>query len=261
MHGRLREFVQRAENAGRYHEGTEQYRFHQVLRPMAAHRSQRTQLRRLHVACDRGHSLRRQVRRLCQQVLLDAIHGNLGDLIPMPDLSDSRSVRKRCYSWRVQNHSVSADEKNASAGRSRGLTAVGIFLFFGGIMALLAGITLTWPGTGLDKIWIANPTAYAQLQPLGWKVGILFLALSVALVAAGVGWFQRRAWGWKLAVAIITTQVLGDLINLLRGDVFRGGVGFTIAAALLLYLVSREVRAAFLTSVAVHPRASGTNAG
>jgi len=69
--------------------------------------------------------------------------------------------------------------------------------------------------------------------------------LSAALVAAGVGWFRRRVWGWKLAVAIIATQVLGDLVNLLRADFVRGGAGVTIAGVLLLYLLRRDVRTVF----------------
>jgi len=36
----------------------------------------------------------------------------------------------------------------------RGFKAVGIFLFFGSIMATFAGITLLWKGTVLDRIWL-----------------------------------------------------------------------------------------------------------
>jgi len=48
-----------------------------------------------------------------------------------------------------------------------------------------------------------------------------------------------------LAVGIITTQVLGDLVDFLMGDFVRGGTGFAIAGALLFYLLRPEVRAAF----------------
>ncbi|MBZ5680938.1 MAG: hypothetical protein LAO24_12615 [Acidobacteriia bacterium] len=49
---------------------------------------------------------------------------------------------------------------------------------------------------------------------------------------------------------IIATQVLGDLVNLVRGDFLRGGVGFFIAGALLLYLLSARVRAVFHSGTA-----------
>ena len=35
--------------------------------------------------------------------------------------------------------------------------AIGLFLLFGMTMAALAGTTLVWPGTTLDRIWVLNP--------------------------------------------------------------------------------------------------------
>jgi len=122
---------------------------------------------------------------------------------------------------------------------------MGIFLFFGAIMASLAAFTLLWPGSALDPLWNLNPTAYKQLAPRGYLVGILFLLLGTALVAAGIGWFRRRLWGWRLAIIIIGTQVLGDIVTCVRGDLLRGGTGVVIAGALLLFLLQPNTRATF----------------
>ena len=130
--------------------------------------------------------------------------------------------------------------------KTPGFTAIGIFLFFGAIMASLAAATLLWRGTALDRLWALNPIAYKQLAPLGRTVGILFLLLSAALTMAGIGWFQRRLWGWRLAVVIIAIQVLGDLVNCVRGDWLRGGTGVIIAGALLLFLFQPRIRARFV---------------
>jgi hypothetical protein len=142
--------------------------------------------------------------------------------------------------------------EHREVGRRRtdphGIVAIGVFLFLGATMAGLAGATLLWRGTVLDKIWALNPTAYRQLAPLPKIVGVMFLCLSAALALAGNGWFRRRLWGWRLAVAIISTQVLGDLVNLIRGDFLRGGTGFIIASALLLYLLRSKMKAVFLPS-------------
>jgi hypothetical protein len=127
----------------------------------------------------------------------------------------------------------------------RGITAVGVFLFFGATMASLAGATLSWPGTSLDRMWALNPTAHRELATLGRSAVILFLLLAAMLALAGTGWFKRRRWGWRLAVAIIATQVLGDLVNFFRGDLLRGDVGFCIAAALLFYFSRPAVRVVF----------------
>jgi hypothetical protein len=82
-------------------------------------------------------------------------------------------------------------------------------------------------------------------RPLGGIVGIFFLALAATLSTAGIGWFRRLLWGWRLAVIIISTQVLGDAVNCVRGDLLRGGTGVIIAGALLLFLVQPRIRAAF----------------
>jgi len=128
---------------------------------------------------------------------------------------------------------------------AKGIIAVGIFLFFGAIMACLAGTTLVWRGTILDRMWAINAPAYRRLAPFGKIVGMPFLLLGATLVVAGTGWFGHRIWGWRLAVAIIATQALGDLVNAFMGDLVRGGVGFVIAGALLLYLLRPQVRCAF----------------
>jgi hypothetical protein len=129
--------------------------------------------------------------------------------------------------------------------KTPGFNAIGVFLFFGAVTASLAATTLLWRGTALDRLWALNPTAYKQLAPLGGIVGIFFLMLGAALVTAGIGWFRRRLWGWRLAVVIISTQVLGDVVNWVRGDWMRGATGVFIAGALLLFLLQPRIRAAF----------------
>ena len=129
--------------------------------------------------------------------------------------------------------------------RSFGLTAMAIFLFFGATVATLAGITLLFPGSFLDPMWQLNPEAGEQLRHLGGWIGIAFLGLGAAMIAAAIGWIKRRFWGWALAVLIITSQVLGDFVNALRGEWLKGAVGAAIAVALLVYLVRRNVRDAF----------------
>jgi hypothetical protein len=63
--------------------------------------------------------------------------------------------------------------RDAIGPKPLGFTAIGVFLFFGAVMASLAATTLLWRGTALDRVWDLNPTAYKQLAPLGGTVGIL----------------------------------------------------------------------------------------
>jgi hypothetical protein len=126
-----------------------------------------------------------------------------------------------------------------------GFKAVGLFLFFGFAMAALAGTTLLWRGTPLDRIWVLNLRAYNPLAPLGRAIEISFLVLAVVLFVAGIGWFRHRRWGWDLAVAIITMQVAGDLLRMIMGEEIRGAIGVVVAGALLFYITRRPLRAAF----------------
>jgi hypothetical protein len=89
-------------------------------------------------------------------------------------------------------------------------------------------------------VWAINAPAYARLAPFGKTVGIPFLLLGATLAVAGASWFKRRLWGWRLVIAIIATEVLGNIVNAFMGDVVRGGVGFVIAGGLPVYLLRPE---------------------
>ena len=125
------------------------------------------------------------------------------------------------------------------------MTAFGIFLLFGAALASLAGTTLLWRGTVLDRMWALNPRAYNHLSPYGKTIGIPFLLLGITLAFSGVGWIKRRVWGWRLAIVIIVTQVLANFVTAMMGVVTKGMVGVIISGALLVYLLRPQVRAAF----------------
>lgn len=127
----------------------------------------------------------------------------------------------------------------------RGITAFGIFLLFGAAMACLAGTSLAWRGTALDRIWAVNPRAYKDLAPFGKAVGIPFLLLGVTLAITGIGWLRHRLWGWWLAAAIIAIQVLSNVVHIFFGRAVEGLIGGIIAGALLFYLLHPTVHAAF----------------
>jgi len=125
------------------------------------------------------------------------------------------------------------------------MSAFATFLFFGAIVAALAGTTLFWPGTDLYRIWVLNTRAYNKLASFGKAMAIPFLLLGVALAVAGLGWFKRSLWAWRLALGIIGTQVLGNFVNVFFGLLIEGAIGITIAGALLCYVFRSEVRKAF----------------
>ena len=137
-------------------------------------------------------------------------------------------------------------QTDSSSRPARGaIIAIGIFLVAAAGIVVLAAITLLAPGTFLDAMWKMNPAAYRQMAPMGAKAGILFLILGAALLAAAIGWFRRRRWGWWLTVVIFAVQVLGDLDNAIQRDHRGGAIGVLIAGALLVFLWHPRIRSAF----------------
>jgi hypothetical protein len=137
--------------------------------------------------------------------------------------------------------------RNSSLGNDfrPAIVSIGIFLVFGSSMAALAGTMLIWPGMMLDRLWMLNETAHAELRKVGTYLGPLFWVLSIILLGTSAGWFRQRLWAFRLTVAIICLQLAGDLVNLVRGNIVRGGIGIVIAGVLLLYLLRSKIRTAF----------------
>ena len=128
---------------------------------------------------------------------------------------------------------------------SKIIAALGVFWIFAALMAALAGVTLVWRGPPLDRIWALNKPAYAVLLPMARVVGPLFLVFSAIMVCIIVGWFRRKRWAWWVAIGVLGTQVIGDIVNLARRDFFRGSAGVVIASAMLFLLLKRDVRDQF----------------
>jgi hypothetical protein len=127
-----------------------------------------------------------------------------------------------------------------------GFFPLGVFFFFGSLMAAFAAITLLKPGTLLDQAWNLNMSAHEQMLPLGRVVGIPFIVLAVVLFLAGIGWFRRRYWGWVLGVSVIGINLAADITHFFLGDRLKSGVGVVIASLLLFCLTREKVRGYFL---------------
>lgn len=138
------------------------------------------------------------------------------------------------------------DPLMSASSLSRGpILALGVFLLFGALAASYAATTLLFPGTGLDRAWALNPRAHQQLLTMGRGMSVPFILLASALALAATGWFRYRLWAWRLTVAIVATQLLGDALNFYRGDFLAGAFGVLAASALLFYLFRPTIRSAF----------------
>jgi uncharacterized membrane protein (DUF2068 family) len=129
--------------------------------------------------------------------------------------------------------------------RPRGITALSIFFLAGALISFTASVSLLFPRTLIEPMWLVNPRAYTNLSNLGPWAAVLLLAVSMSCALAAAGLWRRAQWGYKLAVALITINFVGDVGNTVMGTEPRAIVGVPIALAILVYLFSKKVREYF----------------
>ncbi|HEY2781767.1 MAG TPA: hypothetical protein VGI90_13360 [Steroidobacteraceae bacterium] len=129
------------------------------------------------------------------------------------------------------------------------------FFMLSACLVLVVGAALQWPGTALEMIWSIYPPRRAMLMPYRALLGPFFVLLAVIMAFASAGNFLNRRWGWWLAVGIFSANGVGDVVQLLGGRFIEGGVGVTVAGAILFYLTRPKVRDA--SAPGTPQRASG----
>ena len=137
-------------------------------------------------------------------------------------------------------------EKTATtAHRPRGITALSVFFVAGAAISLTASLSLLRPNSFLESMWRLNPRAQENLSSLGLWAVLLLVIVSLFCATAAIGLWCGSRWGHWLAIGLIATNLIGDITNVLLGTEPRAIVGIPIAAAILLYLLSKKVRSSF----------------
>jgi len=129
--------------------------------------------------------------------------------------------------------------------RPVGLVLLPLFFGFGTVMSAVAALALTVPGNWSEQLWRLNPAARTGFQAMGnWAV-VLMLLVAAACAGAAIGLWRGRIWGHRLAVAVLSLNLVGDVSNaLVRGD-RRTLIGLPIGGAMIAYLLSRRIRERF----------------
>lgn len=126
--------------------------------------------------------------------------------------------------------------------RPAGITAISVFLGLGSLIALTTVIALLFPGGPLDSMWHLNPPARDGFRAIGRAAFVLMPVVSAWCAASAFGLSQRRVWGLRVAIGLLTVNLMGDLGNaFLRGDM-RTLIGIPIGGAMIGYLLSKRSR-------------------
>ena len=132
---------------------------------------------------------------------------------------------------------VTAGQNFAPAQELRRHPWFAAFFAFGAMMCALTVALLLFPGTALDSLWQLNPEARLAFQSLGTWSFVLMLTVGTACLFAAIGLWRCTVWGTRLALTILSVNIIGDLANtLLRRD-YRSLIGLPVGAAMIFYLV------------------------
>lgn len=119
-----------------------------------------------------------------------------------------------------------------------GIKLLVIFFAAGALICSLVMLALAFPGGMLEPIWRLRPDARTEFQEIGtWSI-ILMAAVGAACGLSAFGLARRAEWGRRLAVGVLTVNLVGDAFNaVFRGDL-RTLIGMPIAALMIWYLTS-----------------------
>jgi hypothetical protein len=115
------------------------------------------------------------------------------------------------------------------------------FFGFGTAMCTLTTALLLFPGTRIDSIWRLNPDAHLAFQSLGnWSLALM-VTVGIACAFAAIGLSKGTLFGTRLALIILSLNILGDLFNAIVRHDYRALVGLPIGGAMIFYLARQTV--------------------
>lgn len=117
-----------------------------------------------------------------------------------------------------------------------------LVLFFGAgaLICLVTVFALAFPGGVLEPVWRLKPEARLEFQELGrWSIALMAMVGSACGLAA-IGLARNAEWGRRLAIGVLTVNLIGDSLNaLLRHDP-RTLIGLPIGGLMIFYLLKKK---------------------
>lgn len=114
-----------------------------------------------------------------------------------------------------------------------------IFFAAGAVICLVAMFALALPGGFLEPIWRLKPEARVEFQQIGsWSIALMGV-VGAGCGLAAIGLAKRAEWGRRLAIGILTVNLVGDTLNaILRRDPITL-IGLPIGGLLIWYLMRK----------------------
>lgn len=108
------------------------------------------------------------------------------------------------------------------------------------MFCLVTMLALAFPGGFLDPIWRLKPEARVQFQQIGnWSIALMAL-VGAACGLAAVGLAKGAEWGRRLAIGILTVNLIGDTLNAILCYDLITLIGLPIGGLIIWYLLRRR---------------------
>ena len=156
------------------------------------------------------------------------------------------AVRRGFRRRRPPPSSKRASVKGGRGDRPAGVTALGLLFMAGAAISFTSVLSLLFPGGPLEPMWRLNPRAREAFASMGpWAIALMATVCAACAFSAAGLWTGAR-WGYRLAIALLTVNLVGDTANALPGVEPRAAIGVPIVGAILVFLLAnRRVRSFF----------------
>jgi hypothetical protein len=113
-----------------------------------------------------------------------------------------------------------------------------IFFAAGAFISLVVMLALVFPGSDLESIWRLKPEAQSQFQAIGRSASVVLMAIVAAACGfAAVGLAKNADWGRRLAIGVLTINLIGDSLNALFTRDAKTLIGLPIGGLMIFFLV------------------------
>jgi hypothetical protein len=122
--------------------------------------------------------------------------------------------------------------------RTVGRILLVIFFAAGAFISLVVMLALVFPGSDLESVWRLKPEAQTQFQTIGRGASAALMAIvATGCGFAAVGLARNTEWGRRLAIGILTINLIGDSLNALFMRDAKTLIGLLIGGLMILFLV------------------------
>lgn len=124
--------------------------------------------------------------------------------------------------------------------RSLGTTLLVVFFAAGALICFVTTLALAFPEGFLEPVWRLKPEARVEFQQIGnWSIALMAV-VGAACGLAAIGLAKDVEWGRRLAIGILTVNLIGDTLNaILRHDP-RTLIGLPIGGLMIWYLLKKK---------------------